>query len=137
MSAAGYTLRRGALDPASGVSHSWGWLNMISEEATTGVDGVTVGMAKIEPGEENPLHIHANCSEIILLLRGSVEHVVGGDVVDLSAGDLLIVPRGVQHQARSVGSAPAEMVVVYNSGYREFHVVQENEGPPKSDPESG
>jgi mannose-6-phosphate isomerase-like protein (cupin superfamily) len=125
--ATGYTLRRGALDPASGVEHPWGSLNFVSERATTGVDGATVGMAKIIPGAENPLHIHDNCSEIILLLSGSVEHVVGGEIVDLTAGDLLIVPPGVPHQARSVGSTPAEMVVVYNSGERHFEVVEGSE----------
>jgi mannose-6-phosphate isomerase-like protein (cupin superfamily) len=57
-----------------------------------------------------------------------VEHVVGGDVVDLEAGDVLIVPAGVAHQARSVGSTLAEMVVVYDSGERGFQLVGESEG---------
>jgi len=121
----GYILRRGALDPDSGVAHPWGWLNLVSEVATTGIDGVTVGMARIEPGAENPLHIHGNCSEIILLLSGSVEHVVGEEVVELTAGDVLIVPQAVPHQARSVGTTAAEMVVVYNSGERGFELAGE------------
>jgi len=121
--ASGYTLRKGALDPASGVDHPWGWLNFVSDEVDTGVAGVTVGLARIEAGAENPLHIHGNCSEIILLLSGSVEHVVGEEIVDLTAGDVLIVPPAVPHQARSVGPTGAEMVVVYNSGQRDFQVV--------------
>jgi mannose-6-phosphate isomerase-like protein (cupin superfamily) len=125
---AGYIVRRGALDPSSGVEHPWGSLNFVSDRAMTGIDGVTVGMARIASGAENPLHIHANCSEIILLLSGSVEHVVGGDVIDLTAGDVLIVPAGVAHQARSVGSSPAEMVVVYDSGERGFQIVNDPEG---------
>lgn len=120
-----FILLRGALDPGSGVEHPWGWLNFVSDAATTGIDGVTVGMAKIEPGAENPLHIHGNCSEIILLLSGSVEHVVGEDIVHLTAGDVLIVPPAVPHQARSVGSTRAEMVVVYNSGLRGFQLADE------------
>lgn len=125
---AGYIVRRGALDPSSGVEHPWGSLNFVSDKAMTGVDGVTVGMARIASGAENPLHIHANCSEIILLLRGSVEHVVGEDVVDLTAGDVLVVPAGMAHQARSVGSTLAEMVVVYDSGERGFQLVDEAGG---------
>jgi mannose-6-phosphate isomerase-like protein (cupin superfamily) len=121
----GYILQRGALDPGSGVEHPWGWLNLVSEEATTGIDGVTVGMATIAPGSENPLHIHGNCSEIVLLFSGSVEHVVGDETVELNAGDVLIVPAGVPHQARSVGAISAEMVVVYNSGERGFRLADE------------
>lgn len=119
----GYILRRGALDPGSGMEHPWGWLNIVSDAATTGVENVTVGMARIEPGAENPLHIHGNCSEIILLLSGSVEHVVGKEMVELTTGDVLIIPAGVAHQARNVGSTRAEMVVVYDSGVRAFEVV--------------
>jgi mannose-6-phosphate isomerase-like protein (cupin superfamily) len=120
-----YRLIRSALDPASGVKHPWGWLAFFSDEDSTGVEGVTVGMARIEPGEENPLHVHDNCSEIILLLKGSVEHVVGTEFVDLGPGDVLIVPPGTPHQARSVGPTPAEMVVVYNAGRRHFEALEE------------
>ncbi len=117
-------LRRAALDSASGTVQPWGWLGFFSDENSTGVAGVTVGMARIEPGAENPLHVHDNCSEIILLLAGSVRHVVADEVINLEAGDLLIVPPGIPHQARSIGPARAEMVIVYNSGRREFEVVE-------------
>ncbi len=123
----GYTLLPGALDLSSGVEHPWGWLNFVSEEATTGVDGVTVGMARIAAGTENPLHVHDNCSEIILLLGGAVDHVVGEEFVHLESGDVLIVPAAVPHQARSVGSTAAEMVVVYNTGVRGFRLASESE----------
>jgi mannose-6-phosphate isomerase-like protein (cupin superfamily) len=125
MSAQTYTLLPGALDPGSGLEHPWGWLNFVSEQATTGVDGVTVGMARIAAGSENPLHTHDNCSEIILLLNGAVDHVVGEEFVHLESGDVLIVPAAMPHQARSVGSSTAEMVVVYNAGERGFRLVGE------------
>ncbi len=120
-----YLLREGALDPTTGVEQPWGWLNFVSELSTTGVDGVTVGTVRIEAGLANPLHIHGNCSEIILLMSGSVEHVVGDDLVVLQAGDLLIVPAGLAHRALSVGPEPAEMVVVYNSGERGFQLADQ------------
>jgi mannose-6-phosphate isomerase-like protein (cupin superfamily) len=103
--------------------HPFGSLVWLSEEKTSAVAGVTVGRARIDPGKSNPLHFHANCSEIILLLQGSVDHVVGHERYQLVAGDLLIVPPGVPHQASSIGSDPADMIVVYNSGHRAFTVV--------------
>jgi len=118
-----YIVRRGVLTPDFGDEHPWGRLGFFSDNDTTGVDGVTVGMARIDPGESNPLHVHDNCSEIALILSGSVAHVVGDQVVDLAAGDMLIVPPGLPHQARSTGPGPAEMIVVYNSGHRGFEVL--------------
>ena len=118
-----YIVRRGVLAPDFGDGHSWGRLGFFSDADTTGVDGVTVGMARIDPGESNPLHVHGNCTEIALILSGSVAHVVGDQVVDLAAGDMLIVPPGLPHQARSMGPGPAEMIVVYNSGRRGFEVL--------------
>lgn len=118
-----YILQRGAIAPESGQEHDWGRLTFFTDEESTGVAGVTVGMARIQPTTENPLHVHPNCSEVILLLAGAVEHVVGEELVDLVAGDVLIVPAGTPHQARSVGQEPAEMVVVYNSGRRGFEVI--------------
>lgn len=118
-----FIVRRGVLAPDFGEAHPWGRLGFFSDADTTGVDGVTVGMARIEAGESNPLHIHGNCSEIALILSGSVAHVVGAQVVNLAAGDMLIVPPGLPHRATSTGPGPAEMVIVYNSGHRGFEVL--------------
>jgi mannose-6-phosphate isomerase-like protein (cupin superfamily) len=124
MSGDNYIVQRGALVAGPEGRQPWGWLGFFSDEASTGIEGVTVGMARIEPGEQNPLHIHDNCAEIMLLIAGSIEHVVGVDVVQLGAGDVLVVPAGMPHHARNVGDVTAEMVVVYNSGRRGFEALQ-------------
>lgn len=118
-----YLIKRGVVDPGVGSSQPWGWLNFLADEETTATPGVTVGTARIQPGAENPLHIHPNCAEIILFLAGNVEHVVGTDRVELAQGDMLIVPAGMAHNARNVGSDPVEMIVIYNSGQRGFELV--------------
>ena len=120
-----YIVRRGVLAPEYGEEHQWGRLGFFSDADITGVHGVTVGMARIEQGESNPLHVHGNCSEIALILSGSVAHVVGEEVVNLAAGDMLIVPPGLPHRAQSTGPGPAEMIVVYNSGRRGFEVLDD------------
>jgi mannose-6-phosphate isomerase-like protein (cupin superfamily) len=117
----GFILKRGALE--EGEPHPWGRLGFFTDQATTGVAGVTVGRARIDPGAANPLHVHDNCSEIILLLSGALEHVVGDQVLELSAGDLLIVSPGLPHRALSTGPGPADLIVIYNSGRRGFALV--------------
>jgi mannose-6-phosphate isomerase-like protein (cupin superfamily) len=118
-----YLVRRGAVDPGAGAEQAWGWLNFLADEEITSTRGVTVGTARISPGQENPLHIHPNCTEIILFLAGSVEHVVGADLVEVMQGDMLIVPAGVAHKARNVGPGDVDMVVIYNSGRRGFELA--------------
>jgi mannose-6-phosphate isomerase-like protein (cupin superfamily) len=118
-----YLIRRGVVDFGTGSSQTWGWLNFLADEETTGTPGVTVGTARILSGAENPLHIHPNCDEIILFLAGNVEHAVGDETVALGGGDMLIVPAGMTHNARNVGSEPVEMVVIYNAGRRGFELV--------------
>ena len=119
----GYLIRRGVVDFGTGSSQPWGWLNFVADEETSDTPGVTVGTARILPGAENPLHIHPNCDEIILFLTGKVEHAVGEEMVVLGGGDMLIVPAGMTHNARNVGSEPVEMVVIYNAGRRGFELV--------------
>ncbi len=119
-----YLVRRGVVDPAAGSPQDWGWLNFLADEEITSIPGVTVGTALIEPGAENPLHIHPNCAEIILFLAGNVEHAVGPDTVELAMGDMLIVPAGMAHNARNVGSEPVEMIVIYNAGRRGYQLAE-------------
>ncbi|UCH36688.1 MAG: cupin domain-containing protein [Armatimonadota bacterium] len=68
----------------------------------------------------NPRHSHPNCDEALHLLRGTLEHSVGDEMVMMNAGDTLVVPAGVAHQAVNVGSEDADMIVAYNTGERQF-----------------
>ncbi|MGH8951315.1 MAG: cupin domain-containing protein [Acidimicrobiia bacterium] len=123
-----FLIRRGVVDAEAGSSQPWGLLNFIADEELTGTPGVTVGTARILPGAENPLHIHPNCAEIILFLAGNVEHAVGADLVELARGDMLIVPAGMAHNARNIGSEPVDMIVIYNSGQRGFELADPSVG---------
>jgi quercetin dioxygenase-like cupin family protein len=100
----------------------WGRLVWLANRELAGMDA-TVGYVEIAPGTGNPLHRHANCSEVLLLIKGELEHAVGDEWVNLVAGDVLVVPPGMDHGALNPGLAVARMVVVYDSGEREFEAV--------------
>ncbi len=116
-----YTHRRSALS-ARDLTDTWGSISWLTDRARHGVEA-TVGYVEILPGEANPLHVHANCSEILVLLEGSLSHVVGEETVELEAGDVLVVPPGMVHRAGNHGDATARMVVVYDAGTRDFQAV--------------
>lgn len=74
----------------------------------------TLGYVVIEPGQKNPLHAHPNCEEVLYLISGELDHSLGEEMHRLQPGDAIRVPAGVKHDAKSVGTAPATMVVCYS-----------------------
>jgi quercetin dioxygenase-like cupin family protein len=61
-------------------------------------------------GDATPLHVHHNEDETFYILEGEVTVVVGGERIDLGAGDFLFAPRDVPH-AYVVRSERARMLV--------------------------
>ncbi|MHC4714265.1 MAG: cupin domain-containing protein [Planctomycetota bacterium] len=90
--------------------------------AVGNAQGLTLGRVVIRKGQSNPRHAHSNCEEALYLLAGRLEHTVGGEKVTLEAGDTLVIPAGVFHNALSIGDSDADMIVAYSSGTREFEV---------------
>jgi mannose-6-phosphate isomerase-like protein (cupin superfamily) len=61
------------------------------------------------PGAETPVHRHA-CEEVILILSGSGQLTLEGEVSDFQANSTLIVPPDAVHQLINTG--PEEIVLV-------------------------
>jgi quercetin dioxygenase-like cupin family protein len=99
---------------------NWGSLSWFASRELADTAGITAGRVVIKVGECNPRHAHPNCEEVLHLLAGELDHTVGGETVRLRAGDTLVVKPNVYHNARSVGTCDADMIVIFSSGDREF-----------------
>ena len=55
-----------------------------------------VSFIEQEAGAEFPIHSH-DCEQILIILEGSEEHVVGGETIHMEAGDVCIHPANVLH----------------------------------------
>ena len=67
----------------------------------------------IDPGVTAPAHKHPG-EEIIYVLEGVMEYDVEGKApVTLKAGDVLFIPAGVVHSAKSVGTGVASELATY------------------------
>ncbi|MFL5675125.1 MAG: cupin domain-containing protein [Chloroflexota bacterium] len=79
-------------------------------------DGVWAGTLRTEPGVLTGWHIHAGHDTYIYLIAGSAtfESGPGGrDRVEASAGDFVLIPRGIIHrEGMAAGSAGVEAVLV-------------------------
>ena len=106
----------------------WGNLRWLVNGKLDPGSGVTLGIAELNVGKSNPLHVHTNSDEVIYVLSGRCEQRVGKETVILKAGDALRVPAGVPHQAKVLGNEPFRSIVAYNTGERTFTVVNGNEG---------
>jgi quercetin dioxygenase-like cupin family protein len=111
-------------------------LPMIASDARLvvwpGVDAHTANMNYVDmkPGEENVRHIHADSEDTIFILegRGTIRDHDNGTSLQFEAGDVIHVPRGVEHQVVadressivSVGGpAPADLAMLRRAGVLE------------------
>jgi quercetin dioxygenase-like cupin family protein len=72
---------------------------------------VVQGKAEFGPGAESGAHIHPGL-ETIYVVSGEIEVSKDGDggkPLRLKAGEGTIIPRGVAHNARNIGSTPAQV----------------------------
>jgi quercetin dioxygenase-like cupin family protein len=102
----------------------WGALRWMMNSRIDPQARQTFGVAELKAGQRNPRHFHPNCEELLYVISGSCEHIVGAAKVTLKAGDLIRIPRGVPHQAIVLGNEPFRSVVSYDSPDRQM-VLQE------------
>jgi mannose-6-phosphate isomerase-like protein (cupin superfamily) len=102
-------------------AHEWGALTWFASAALGNSQDLTVGRCVLKPGCGNPPHRHPNCSEVLVVVQGTIRHTVdeqGGEVV-LRAGDCVTVPAGFKHCARNVGQEEAVLFVAFSSAHRQ------------------
>ncbi len=100
------------------VKYPWGAIRWMMDSKIDSGAAQTFGIVQINAGQRNALHSHPNCEEILYVLSGSCEHIVGNRKVILHPGDLIRVPVGVPHQAIVIGNEPLRAVISYSSGDR-------------------
>ena len=102
------------------VEFPWGHLAWLVSGELGNSEAMTFGRVKIKSGQANPRHMHPNSEEILYLLSGELEHSLGEKVFRMSPGDVISIPIGVFHNARSVDSDDAEMLVAFSTPDRQM-----------------
>jgi quercetin dioxygenase-like cupin family protein len=64
-------------------------------------------------GRTPPAHRHTNCSEGFFVLDGAITFWLDGEPVVGTAGDFVLVPRGVGHTFGNVGDEDARLLVLH------------------------
>lgn len=113
---------RGGLTPAEQVvvdPQPWGRLEWMVSGAIGNSDTMTVGRCTINPGEQNPPHVHPNCDEVLHVLQGTIDHRLGSDLLPMKAGDTISIPTGTTHNARNTGAGPAILMISFSTPDRQ------------------
>ena len=71
----------------------------------------SVCMLRIASGVEIPVHTHPNEADSILVMKGSGEILVNGRWEQVSPGDHILVPNGVEHGVKNTGDIPLELFI--------------------------
>jgi len=56
-----------------------------------------LGLNCFEPGQAQKIHAHAGADKFYLVLSGKAKVTVGAETREVTAGDLVFAPAGVEH----------------------------------------
>lgn len=93
---------------------------LLSSKETEGDVYLVEGI--MPPGSSVPLHIHRHEDELFHVLQGKVEVVLGEETITGKAGDIIYLPRGVQHAISTQGEETAKVLnyVIPGRGFEQF-----------------
>jgi mannose-6-phosphate isomerase-like protein (cupin superfamily) len=101
------------------VQFPWGHLTWYASRELGNSQTMTVGEAVIRPDQQNPLHYHPNCDEVLHVVRGHILHRLGDRTAEMKAGDTVTIPTGVRHNARNIGTEDAVLAISFSSADRQ------------------
>jgi len=72
-------------------------------------------------------HHHTTVAEVFYVLCGSIQLLVGEDLIEAGEGDLAVVPPGVAHAFAAVPGSEAELLVAVTPGIERFSLFRQFE----------
>ena len=83
--------------------------------SVAGAASTSVVYFELDPGEHTGMHTDS-AEELVLILSGRAEAIVGDERGELSAGGLGVVPALVPHDVRNIGEETVRVVGFFSSG---------------------
>ena len=99
-------------------------------------DRATLAFTTLGPGHTANPHSHPH-EQIVYILSGSARFVVGDEETVLGAGDMLVVPPGVEHFAETLGEEPVVDLSVFGPRRDEYAAEEAIDGAPAATPRRG
>lgn len=91
----------------------WGTLKWLSTPDVTGAEQFSTGVVVIEPGEGHLRHTHPDSEEVIYFLEGRGVQTIADEEREVSAGDTVYIPAGVEHSTENTSWDPLRFLLMY------------------------
>lgn len=72
----------------------------------------------VQVADAIPAHVHEESDETVIIWRGAGVMIVGDEAMDVGAGQVVHIPKGVPHSFRLTSTEPAVGVSVMTPGMR-------------------
>jgi len=91
----------------------WGSIKWLSTPETTGAETFSTGLVILEPGKAHERHTHPDSEEVLFVLSGEGHQTIADEERDITPGDMLYVPAGVEHSTRNTSWEPLRFLAMY------------------------
>ena len=91
----------------------WGALKWMATPDHNGSERFSAGVVKLEPGKGHELHTHPESDEILYVVSGEGEQTVAGETREVSAGEMIFIPEGVEHGTVNTNWESLKLLAVY------------------------
>jgi quercetin dioxygenase-like cupin family protein len=88
-------------------------------------ENATLAFTTLHPGHTARPHSHPH-EQIVYVISGELRFVVGDEEVIVTAGDMLVVPPGVEHWAQTLSDEPALDLSIFSPRRDEYAAEERN-----------
>jgi mannose-6-phosphate isomerase-like protein (cupin superfamily) len=67
----------------------------------------------LQPGEDIGAEVHEHNDQVLIFTDGTARAEVGGETQEVTAGDLVVVPAGTEHNFTNVGDGKLRLLTIY------------------------
>ena len=92
--------------------------------------GLTMFEQVFEPGYGVPRHFHQTGDEILTILAGEAEALLGGEVHRVAQGVSIVVPAGTVHSFRNIGDGRLHVQCVVSASAMRAQFLEDPQGVP-------
>lgn len=100
-------------DDVESLQFDWGVLKWMSTPAVTGASKMSCGVVRLEPGKGHERHTHPDSDEVLYVVDGNGEQEIDDETQDISAGDMLYIPKGTPHGTVNTSWETLTLLAVY------------------------